>query len=152
MERTSWADRGTDGFFINQAPQHYRNYKCYIPATKGIRISNTVEFFPEHCDLPHASPQDILSMILQDLMGVLTHPIPNSIFHPEATEIRHVVNTLQDILGIPQSLTISKGAKQKHSTPETNTTMSTPLYLDGTIVRNKFQVNYECIIYTTYMK
>jgi hypothetical protein len=34
-----------------------------------------MEFFPEHCDLPHASPQDKLSMILQDLMGVLTNPI-----------------------------------------------------------------------------
>jgi hypothetical protein len=100
MERASWADRGTNGFFIDQAPQHYRNYKCYIPATKGIQISNTVEFFPEHFDLPHASPQDKLSMILQDLMGVLTDPIPNSIFHPEATEIRHVVNTLQDIIEI----------------------------------------------------
>jgi hypothetical protein len=123
---------------IFRYPQHYRNYKCYISATKGIRISNTVEFFPEHCDLPHVSPHDKLSMILQDLMGVLTNPIPNSIFHPEATEIRHVVNTLQDILGIPQSLTISKDAKQKHSTPDNNTTMSTPLYLDGTIVRKKF--------------
>jgi hypothetical protein len=152
MERASWADRGTDGFFIDQAPQHYRNYKCYIPATKGIRISNTVEFFPAHCDLPHASPQDKLSMILQDLMGVLTDPIPNSIFHPEATEIRQVVNTLQDIIGIPQSLTISKGAKPRHSTPETTTTMSTPLYLDGTIVRKKFLVNGTMIPYEGEIK
>jgi hypothetical protein len=92
-------------------------------------------------------------MILQDLIGVLTDPIPNSIFHPEATEIRHVVNTLQDILGIPQSLTISKGAKRTQSTPITpTTTMSTPLYLDGTIVQKKFQVNGMMIPYEEEIK
>ena len=41
MERASWADRGTVGYFVDRAPQHYRNYKCYIPSTKG--------------ELPHAS-------------------------------------------------------------------------------------------------
>jgi hypothetical protein len=63
-----------------------------------------------------------------------------------------VVNTLKDILGFPQSLTISKGAKQKHSTPDTDTTISTPLYLDGTIVRKKFQVNGTMIPYEREIK
>jgi hypothetical protein len=70
----------------------------------------------------------------------------------EATEIRHGVNTLQDIIGIPQSLTISKGAKPRRCTPETNTTMSTPLYIDGTIVRKKFQVNGTMIPYEGEIK
>ena len=91
-------------------------------------------------------------MILQDLMGVLTDPIPNSIFHPEATEIRHVVNTHQDILGVLQSLTISMGAKPRRSTLETTTTMSTPLYLDGTIVQKKFLVNGTMIPYEGEIK
>jgi hypothetical protein len=60
----------------------------------------------------------------------------------------HTCTLYVTILGIPQSLTISKGAKQKHSTPGTPpTTMSTPLYLDGTIVRKKFQVNGTMIPY-----
>ena len=87
-----------------------------------------------------ASPQDKLSMVLKDLMGVLNDPIPNSIFHPEAIEIRQVVTSFQDILGIPASLTISKGAKQnrRHDTAPTATA---PLYQNGTIIRKTFQVN-----------
>jgi hypothetical protein len=92
------------------------------------------------------------TVILDGLADPHTVPIPNSIFHPEATEIRHVVNTLQDIIGIPQSLTISKGAKPRRCTPETTTTMSTPLYIDGTIVQKKFQVNGAMIPYEGEIK
>ena len=79
-------------------------------------------------------------MVLKDLMGVLNDPIPNSIFHPEAIDIRQVVTSFQDILGIPASLTISKGAKQnrRHDTAPTATA---PLYQNGTIIRKTFQVN-----------
>ena len=52
MDRGSWDDRGTEGYFINRAPDHYRNYKCYIPTTNAIRISNTVEFFPNCITTP----------------------------------------------------------------------------------------------------
>ena len=47
-ERASWALHGTNGFYIGPVNKHYHNYQCYIPATKSIRVSNTVEIFPHH--------------------------------------------------------------------------------------------------------
>ena len=47
-EHPSWADHNTQGFHIGPANHHYHNYQCYIPRTKSIRMSNTVEFFPHH--------------------------------------------------------------------------------------------------------
>ena len=47
-ERPSSANHGTQGFYLGPANHHYRNYQCYKPGTKSIRVSNTVEFFPHH--------------------------------------------------------------------------------------------------------
>jgi hypothetical protein len=38
-DRGTWADRGTGGFFIAHAPQHYRCFSCYMPRTNSIRTS-----------------------------------------------------------------------------------------------------------------
>jgi hypothetical protein len=44
-ERGSWDNHGSHGFYVDRAPQHYRNYTCYMRDTSKNRISNTVEFF-----------------------------------------------------------------------------------------------------------
>ena len=70
-ERLSWAPHGTEGFYIEPAIHHYRNYQCYIPATKSIRVSNTVEFFPHHTPLLATSSTDKITLVLQDLLNLL---------------------------------------------------------------------------------
>ena len=45
-ERASWAQHGIIGFYVGPAPEHYRCYQIYIPTTKGIRISDCLEWFP----------------------------------------------------------------------------------------------------------
>ena len=55
---------------------HYRNYKCYIPSTRGTRFSNTVVMNPRHCALPKESPLDRLNRTLIDLKHVIKHPHP----------------------------------------------------------------------------
>ena len=47
MERGAWACHGVVGYYIGPAMKHYRNFNSYIPETKGIRITNTIELFPE---------------------------------------------------------------------------------------------------------
>ena len=75
-DRGTWADHGTLGFYVGPAMKHYRNYTCYIPATKATRTSNTVEFFPDCCEVPTTSSTDALTMAFQDIKEILENPHP----------------------------------------------------------------------------
>lgn len=48
----TWYKHGTIRYYITIAAHHYPNYKWYIPKTGGIRISDTVKFFPKHMQMP----------------------------------------------------------------------------------------------------
>jgi hypothetical protein len=45
LERGAWAAHGVAGFYIRPAMHHYLNYKAYISETRGVRTTNTIEFF-----------------------------------------------------------------------------------------------------------
>jgi len=47
QERASWDKHGIIGFYVGPAPEHYRCYSIYIPSTKGIRIFDCLEWFPD---------------------------------------------------------------------------------------------------------
>ena len=80
QERCTWADHGVTGFYIGPAMHHFRNYYSYIPTTRGVRVSNTVDFFPEHVDMPQTSSEDRLAQVTQDLIAVLNNPHPPTPF------------------------------------------------------------------------
>ena len=44
--RLTWDPHGLDGWYIGNAPEHYRCHKVYITKTRAERIARTVEFFP----------------------------------------------------------------------------------------------------------
>jgi hypothetical protein len=50
---------------------HYRNYKAYIPETRGVRTTNTIEFFPDKVDMPSTSSADRLAAATEDLVAAL---------------------------------------------------------------------------------
>jgi hypothetical protein len=52
MERGAWACHGVVGYYIGPATNHNRNHNSYIPETRGIQTTNTLEFFPEKVDMP----------------------------------------------------------------------------------------------------
>ena len=70
---TSFADHGKEGWYIGACMLKYRNYRVYIPATRGERESNRVEFFPTKCRLPNTSDASRLAAALEDLRHEL-HP------------------------------------------------------------------------------
>jgi hypothetical protein len=72
--RKTWAPHGQDGWYIGPALEHYRCYTVYITKTRGDRIVETVDFFPEKITLPFPSSQDLATQAAADLTHALLHP------------------------------------------------------------------------------
>jgi hypothetical protein len=56
--RSTWAPHGLDGWYLGPVLERYRCYTVYITKTRGNRIVETVDFFPEKITLPFPTPQD----------------------------------------------------------------------------------------------
>jgi hypothetical protein len=102
QERGTWADHGVVGFYIGPAMHHFRNYVCYIPTTRGERISNTIEFFPAHVEMPETSSEDRLAQVTQDLIEVLKKPHPKTPFLEQGDRTSDAIQKLTTIFRPPQ--------------------------------------------------
>ena len=91
----SWVDKGTEGFYVGPAPNHYINYTCYMPKTRAFCSSDTVEFSPHDCKMPKTSSTDQLAMIFTDLLDVLKRPYPVTPFLQKGTNINDAVCHLE---------------------------------------------------------
>jgi hypothetical protein len=94
QERGTWADHGVTGFYIGPTMHHFRNYYCYIPSTRGERVSNTVEFFPAHVEMPNTSSEDRLTQVTQDLLTVLKQPHPPTPFLHQGDQTNDAIQQL----------------------------------------------------------
>jgi hypothetical protein len=74
--RRTWVPHGQDGWYIGPALEHDRCYTVYITKTRGDRIVETVDFFPEKFTLPFPSAQDLATQAAADLPHSLLHPQP----------------------------------------------------------------------------
>ena len=70
-KRASWNTHAVDAWYVGPAKKHYRNYRFYIPETRGYRIANTAKFFPTHCKRPSIEPGDSIRLAAQDLISAL---------------------------------------------------------------------------------
>ena len=72
-QRRTWAQHGVEGWYTGRAPDHYRNYTCFIPSTRGERTASTVSFFPHVFAVPTNSHKDDVARALRDLTAALKH-------------------------------------------------------------------------------
>ena len=79
------------GCFIGPAKHHYRNYRVYIPATRGERTTDTIEFFPEHVQMPKTSSEDRLASATEDLIAILKKPHPPTPFLDQGTKTNNAI-------------------------------------------------------------
>jgi hypothetical protein len=101
MERGAWACHGIVGYYIGPAMKHYRNYNSYIPETRGIRTTNTIEFFPEKVDMPTTSTTDRLARATEDLVAILQQPHPATLFLQQGTIVNDAMKQLTQIFSPP---------------------------------------------------
>ena len=153
VDRGWWDNWGTEGF-INKAPEHHRNCKCFMPATNAIRTSNTVEFFPDCAEASAPNQLDTIMTVLLQLKELLQG---NNTHNPQGGSAHALTQLLLDIqspLGIPaksHSQRTSKGAianqtketpiKSRDAGPTTRFQIK-QVHPIGTIISEKF--NGEC--------
>jgi hypothetical protein len=89
------------------AMKHYRNYNSYIPETRGIRTTNTIEFFPEKVDMPTTSTTDRLARATEDLVDILKQPHPATPFLQQGTVVNDAIKQLTGIFS-PQGRAITE--------------------------------------------
>jgi hypothetical protein len=95
--RRTWAPHGQDGWYIGPALEHYRCYTVYITKTRGERVVETVEFFPENFKLPFPSARDLATKAAADLTHALLHPQPAGPFCKVGDEQKLALKSLADI-------------------------------------------------------
>ena len=61
-KQNTWESHAIDAWYTGPAKMHYRNYRFYIPETRGYRISGSAKFFPAHCKMPASEPGDTLRL------------------------------------------------------------------------------------------
>jgi hypothetical protein len=104
--RRTWAPHEQDGWYIGPALEHYRCYTVYITKTRGNRIVETVEFFPEKITLQFPSSQDLATQAAADLTHALLHPQPAGPFCKVGNE---------QTIALKRLASIFEGAKQRKS-------------------------------------
>jgi hypothetical protein len=155
MVRGSWADHGTDGYFIGPAPRHYRNFTCWIPTTNATRISNTVEFFPTQNFLTKSDRLDRMGIIIQQLLDLLQEPTYDTMFTSPTTDLTSTIKEMRTLYGIPlvplEPNTTSKGDRRPstdvmptntailYQCPDRPKTRTEHVYHNGTIVKKRFK-------------
>ena len=80
--RKTWAPHSLDGFYLEPAMQHYRCYRCYIPATRSEWIARTVHFLPHDTPMPKLSSADRITEAARELSIALQNPHPASLIAP----------------------------------------------------------------------
>ena len=72
-QRRSWAQHGVVGWYIGPSHNHYRCYKCYVPATRGTWDPNTVQFYPHDFAVPKISMDNDMERAMDGLVQDLKH-------------------------------------------------------------------------------
>ena len=65
--RATWDCHGQLGFYVGPALDSYRAYRCHVTATNRIRITNTVQFFPDDIPLPATRLDDAIARTVSEL-------------------------------------------------------------------------------------
>ena len=69
--KITWYNHGQHRWYVSPAPEHYRNYRIYISATKSCHNSDSVIFFPSNYTLPQVTPSEQTTAAVNDLIHAL---------------------------------------------------------------------------------
>ena len=112
-KRGTWASHGVIGYYCEPSWNHYRNFQCYIPETRGMRDGLTVDFFPKLVQMPQTSSADRLAACIEDMNHIINDPQPASPVNQLGTPINDAVRKLTVLFSPPKP----KPVQEKHRFP-----------------------------------
>jgi hypothetical protein len=134
--RRTWAPHGQDGLYIGPALEHYRCYTVYITKTRGNRIVETVDFFPEKFTLPFPSSQDLATQAAADLTHALLHPQPAGPFcqvgNEQTIALKRLASIFEDAKQRKSKNTLTPQDGIKNNAPQRVQTTVSPPRVAGT--------------------
>ena len=74
--RGTWYLQGTKGWYIGGAQKHYQCWTIYVTKTSSERVSDTVEFSPQQCQLPSLSSKSLATKETTELTYALKNLLP----------------------------------------------------------------------------
>ena len=82
QQQATWSPHTIEGYYIGPELDHYICYRTCIPATRAVRIANTIFWMPYYCKAPKNLSEDAAIAAKQDLIHDLNHPAPGSPLAP----------------------------------------------------------------------
>ena len=70
-DRETHAEHGLRGFYMGCAfPEFYRCHRVYITSTRGFRVTDTVQFFPERVMVPGSSFENRIELAIDEVATI----------------------------------------------------------------------------------
>jgi hypothetical protein len=82
QQRKTWDPHGTEGWYLGPAMEHHRCHRVFTNKTKAERITDTVEFFPQHTTVPSMTTDKIAIQAASDLIAAINQPTANTTMAP----------------------------------------------------------------------
>jgi hypothetical protein len=104
QQRTTWGDKGTPGYYIGPAKDHYRSWDVWCIKTNALRVSNSLDWFPAPYKMPGSNPIDNVLMVLTDVEQALLG-LTNATGLPDEHEgrVKDMVRPIRDLINTYQS-------------------------------------------------
>ena len=96
-QRASWDPHGAKGWYLGPAMEHYRCYRVYTNKTRAERYTDTVEFFPQHTQIPFRTPAEIAEHATNELIRVINNPTPSTPFAHVPDNQQQAIQRIADI-------------------------------------------------------
>jgi hypothetical protein len=96
--RTTFSNHGVIGWTIGPALDQYRHWECFIPKTRGTRVSDTVVFLPEKYSMSTTASADRASAALEELTEALKNPAAAKPFLNTSNKLNAAIEALTEIL------------------------------------------------------
>ena len=97
-DRTTWGPHGESGWIVGSAPKNFRCWKVLIKRTNKIRTSNTVEVFPVRCGNPLLTEAEQISLLLRDLVKILSSPTRTLSSISYGDELNNALRSMQNLM------------------------------------------------------
>ena len=78
-KRASWSPHCNKAWYIGPAIDHYRNFKCFVPSTRSVIVSDTVDLFAHVKTIPTISNDEYVQQALMDILAVIQSEPKNNV-------------------------------------------------------------------------